>query len=110
VQFREVLGNHVAQWPEWVKEMRTPGAQAYAVLTLSHSLYAGGKGDQVSKRRGARYAVKQLPEWAPLIEWAESWWYERGSDIEPDRLPEVTAFVGQVSARVATSSDRAPRR
>jgi hypothetical protein len=110
VRFREVLGNHVAQWPEWVKEMRTPGAQAYAVLTLSRSLYAGGKGDQVSKRRGARYAVKQLPEWAPLIEWAESWWYERGSDIEPDRLPEVTAFVGQVSARVATSSDRVPRR
>lgn len=32
VQFREVLGDHVAQWPEWVKEMKTPGAQAYAVL------------------------------------------------------------------------------
>ena len=99
-QFRQVLGEHVAQWPDWVTEMSTTGQQSYAVLTLCRSLYAAREGEQVSKRHGAGYAVRQLPEWAPLIEWARAWWYEKGSDTEPDRLPDVTAFVDHVVPRI----------
>ncbi len=99
-QLREVLGDHVAQWPEWVSEMSTPGRQAYAVLTVCRSLHVAREGRQVSKRQGARYAVEELPEWAPLIEWAGAWWYGEGSDTEADRLPDVTAFVGHVCPRI----------
>lgn len=99
-QFRQVLGEHVAQWPDWVVEMSTTGQQSYAVLTLCRSLYAAREGEPVSKRRGAGYAVRQLPEWAPLIEWARAWWYEKGSDTEHDRLPDVTAFVDHVVPRI----------
>jgi hypothetical protein len=56
---------------------------------------------QVSKRDAARDAAIDLPEWANLIRWAARWWYEGGLDDEPDRLPEVTAFVEYVAARFA---------
>lgn len=100
-QFGEVVLEHAATWPVWVQDMRTPGSQAYAVLTVCRVLHWAAGGGQVSKRRAAATAVQMLPRWAHLVRWAETWWYGHGSDLADDRSVEVVAFVGDVSQRVA---------
>ncbi len=91
---------HAAAWKAWVADMRHPGGQAYAVLTLCRALYTRLYGAQASKRRAALSVKPLLPRWSALIEWALTWWYEGGTQTEPGRFAEVARFVEEVSDRV----------
>lgn len=97
---RSAALDHVRDWPSWVLQMRHPGGQAYAVLTLCRALHLFVEGSQISKLQAARYAIAALPDRAGLIVWARDWWYAGGSDDEQSRHDEVTAFVQEVSARI----------
>jgi len=99
-EFRDVVIEHAANWPKWVQDMRGPGPQAYAVLTLCRALHAVSEGRQASKKQSGAWALEVLLQWADLIGWANQWWYAGGSDSDASRLPEVTRFVQEVSARV----------
>ncbi len=81
--------------------MHSAGAQAYAVLTLCRALHSVETGDQVSKRTAATWAAQALPTWTDLITWAARGWYETPTRSEPDRLPQVTHFVDDVTTRIA---------
>ena len=104
----QIVLDHLQQWPEWVKDARRPGTQAYAVLTVCRGAATVNTGRRVSKRAGAAYELVQLPEWAPLIEWARDWWYAEGRDEGPDRLPEVSRFVREVTSPLLTDHGRGP--
>lgn len=97
---RAAAREHVRDWPTWVTQMRGPGGQAYAVLTLCRALHLFSEDSQVSKRQAASYAVAAIPHWSELVTWARNWWYAGGSADEASRLDEVTAFVQEVSARI----------
>lgn len=97
---RQVVLAHVEQWSSWVLDMRTPGAQAYAVLTICRAAASLETGRHVSKRAAAAYGVASMPESASLIEWARDWWYAEGSDEDPDCFPEVVEFVRTAAARI----------
>lgn len=94
---RSVLLDHVRDWPMWVRDMTGVGGQAYAVLTLCRARHRLLEGRQVSKRSAATLTAAALPGWAPLILWAQAWWYDGGRDDEPSRLPEVIRFVDMTS-------------
>jgi len=47
---RAVVLDHARQWPEWAGEVRAPGFQAYAVLTMCRALAFVGTGQQLSKQ------------------------------------------------------------
>lgn len=96
-EWTDALRDHVRHWPEWVEDMHNPGAQAYAVLTMCRALHSIETGTQVSKRAAATWAARTWPARTDLITWASRWWYEPRSTSEPDRLPEVTRFVGELS-------------
>ncbi|MBA2772968.1 MAG: DUF4111 domain-containing protein, partial [Nocardioidaceae bacterium] len=97
---RSAALDHVRDWPSWVLQMRHPGGQAYAVLTLCRALHLFVERSQVSKLRAANYAIAALPDRAELIVWARDWWYAGGSDDDESRHREVTGFVQDVSARI----------
>jgi predicted nucleotidyltransferase len=97
---RRTVLDHLRQWPGWVEEMRSPGVQAYAVLTVCRAAAALDSGHQVSKRAAAAYGIEHLPQCAPLIEWARDWWYAGGRDDESDRFSEVAGFVREVTPRL----------
>ncbi|MBN1171412.1 MAG: DUF4111 domain-containing protein [Micromonosporaceae bacterium] len=82
-QVRQVVVDHLRQWPALVHEMTSAGAQAYSVLTLCRAVHLVVEGNQVSKLATARYAATALPEWTDLITWTRQWWYEGGSDSGP---------------------------
>lgn len=109
-EFRDVVIEHAANWPVWVQDVRGPGPQAYAVLTLCRALHAVSEGRQISKKQAGAYALEVLPQWADLTGWAVRWWYGGGSDSDPSRLPEVTRFVQEVSARVCAGPFDQPGR
>jgi hypothetical protein len=48
--------------------------------------------------------VAALPERAELIHWAARRWYEGGTEAEPDRLPQATEFVEEVTGRIAAAA------
>lgn len=100
-EFRDVVMEHAASWPQWVHDMRRPGQQAYAVLTICRALHSVTEGRQISKRQAGAYASEALPQWESLIGWADRWWYAGGSDSDGGRLPEVARFVQAVSTRVS---------
>jgi hypothetical protein len=95
---RSALLDHVRDWPAWVVEMKTPGAQSYSVLTMCRAVQRLRYGRQLSKRQAADRTATLLPRWAGLIEWAGDWWYDGGEDTDPGRAEEVRAFVVEVSA------------
>lgn len=97
---RQVLLEHLQQWPAWVAEAQRPGARAYAVLTVCRAAATLDAGRQVSKRAAATYGIGRLPQWAPLIEWSRDWWYGGGDDRDPDPGPAVVRFVREVSTAV----------
>lgn len=105
-RIRQVVLDHLRQWPEWASEMRQPGSQAYAVLTVCRGAATLDTGGQVSKRAAAAYGLTHFPGWSPLIEWARDWWYAGGSDAEPDRLPEVARFVTEVTSTILARHGR----
>ena len=46
-----------------------------------------------------------LPDRAELIHWVARWWYEGGTEAAPDRLPQATEFVEEVTGRIAAFGD-----
>ena len=100
---RQVVLQHVRGWPEWVEDMHHAGGQAYAVLTLCRATEALATGQQVSKLAAARVGRARLPEWSAVIDWAQEWWYEGGSDSDSGQFEEVRRFVVDVSVRLLKS-------
>ncbi|MEU9827307.1 aminoglycoside adenylyltransferase domain-containing protein [Micromonospora chersina] len=100
---RSALLEHVRDWPAWVTRMTTPGAQAYAVLTLCRAWQRLQHGRQLSKRRAAYQTVADRPRWTDLIVWARDWWYGSGPDTDPGRGDEVREFVTELSAAILAS-------
>jgi predicted nucleotidyltransferase len=94
----QVVLQHVRAWPEWVQDMQATGAQAYAVLTLCRAAETLATGRQVSKLAAGNAGRSRFPEWSALIDWAQDWWYHRGSDLDPGRFEDVRRFVNHVSA------------
>jgi predicted nucleotidyltransferase len=95
----QVILLHVRAWPEWVRDMQATGAQVYAVLTLCRAMEALATGRQVSKLAAAKAGRSRFPEWSTLIDWAQDWWYNGGSDSDPGRFEDVRRFVEDVAAR-----------
>ena len=50
-EWADVVREHARQWPDWLSEMRAPGQQASAVLTLCRALFSIEQGCQVSSAR-----------------------------------------------------------
>ena len=90
---RDVVVEHAREWPAWVEGARSPGFQAYAVLTMCRVLAFLRTGQQLSKHRAALSERELMPEWRELIGWADDWWYRDGSDQTPPRTSGVTTFV-----------------
>ncbi|MBO4142598.1 DUF4111 domain-containing protein [Micromonospora tulbaghiae] len=99
---RSALLDHVRDWPAWVTQMTTPGAQSYAVLTLCRAYQRLRNGRQLSKRQAADQTATACPRWAGLVVWARDWWYDSGQDSDPGRFDEIRAFVHEVSAAILT--------
>jgi predicted nucleotidyltransferase len=104
----QVVLQHVRAWPEWVDDMRHTGGQAYTVLTLCRAAEALATGRQVSKLAAAKVGMSRFPEWSALIDWAQEWWYQGGSESDVGRFEEVRRFVVDVSARSLKRYDLLP--
>ena len=104
----QVVLQHVRAWPGWVEEMQHAGGQAYTVLTLCRAVEALATGRQVSKLAAAKLGRSRFPEWSALIDWAEEWWYQGGSDSDVGRFQEVRRFVADISARSLKLYDLVP--
>ncbi|MEU6078373.1 aminoglycoside adenylyltransferase domain-containing protein [Micromonospora sp. NPDC047074] len=100
---RSALLDHVRDWPTWVAQMNTPGAQSYAVLTLCRAFQRLQNGQQLSKRQGADRTSTASPRRAHLIIWARDWWYNSGQDTDPGSADDVQAFVNEISATILAS-------
>ncbi|HET7271873.1 MAG TPA: aminoglycoside adenylyltransferase domain-containing protein [Rubrobacter sp.] len=102
VEFVESAREHAEAWKEWAHEMRTPGAQAYVVLTMCRALYAQTHGEQVSKKKAALWAKGYLPQWTPLIE--RSWNRRsetRDEETDEEEFRETLRFVRDIAGRVS---------
>lgn len=97
-EFIQAVKDHTKSWSEWVKEMKSKGAQAYTILTLCRALYAVRNGEQVSKKQAADWAKKELPEWEDLISKALEWYKNKeNKNINGDSTyPETKKFVNFV--------------
>lgn len=63
--------------------------QSYVVLNLCRILYTVLCNDAVSKKIATSFTKKQFPQWADLIETADSWYY----GIEMKRQKEIMEFI-----------------
>jgi hypothetical protein len=101
---REVVREHLDNWPTWLTGSAAVGFQAYAVLTTSRAVAYLATGRRLSKRQGATWLAARLPEWCRLIEWAVGWWYAEGAD--DDHPPaSVRRFVDELARAAPTASD-----
>ena len=106
-EFVEAAREHAEVWKEYVYEMRTPGAQSYAVLTMCRALYTHANGRQASKKQAALWAAERLPEWAPLILQSLDWLSERREDETGDDagFHETVRFVHYVADRITAKGE-----
>ena len=95
----QVVLEHVRASARWMAEVQHPraGDQAYTVLTLCRAAEAVATGRQLSKLAAARVGRSRFPEWSALIDWAQDWWYNGGSDQDDGRADEMRRFVDAVS-------------
>lgn len=110
---RAAVLDHERDWPEWVRDMRHPGGQAYAVLTVCRALHLIQQGKRVSKRQAANYAIDEAPEWAELIRWARDWWYAEGTDdqdTDDEDSPhhETIRFVDDITSTILGGRPTSP--
>lgn len=96
----EALLDHVRDWPTWVEDMTTVGAQAYSVLSVCRAWCALVGRERLSKRAAADRFVGDHPRDADLVVWARDWWYSDGPDTEPSRYDEVRDFVVRTTRSV----------
>ena len=93
---REVVSEHLRQWPTWLTESNSVGYQAYAVLTVSRAAAYLDSGIRHSKRTGAEWAGMRFPRWRWLTDWAIAWWYAGGADADTPPV-DVPEFVDEVA-------------
>lgn len=72
-EFVKSLKNEYPSWLERAKEARWVGYQSYIILSLCRGMYAIRFGKQVSKFKGAAWAMHEYPQWAELIKLAIDW-------------------------------------
>jgi predicted nucleotidyltransferase len=80
----------------------TPGARAYAVVTISRALRTVETQAHVSKHEGAAWAREQMPEWAWLMDEALRCRISKGTiglDSERSRAG-AEEFIATVAARI----------
>jgi Domain of unknown function (DUF4111)/Nucleotidyltransferase domain len=108
-EFVEVAREHAEWWKEQVYEMRTPGAQSYAVLTMCRALYTHTHRRQASKKQAAMWARTYLPQWAPLIQQSLDWLSEYHVEESDDEagLLEAVRFVHDVAGRITGTGNSA---
>jgi aminoglycoside adenylyltransferase-like protein/nucleotidyltransferase-like protein len=100
---RAVVREHLGWWRSQgagVTKAARPGHQSYVVLTVCRAAAFLSTGERRSKRQAARWATAAYPRWSSLIDWAERWWYEGGSEDESARPAAggLERFVEEVSA------------
>jgi hypothetical protein len=104
-EFIQTVKEHVASWAEWIYDARARPSQAYAILTMCRALYACRHGVQVSKRKAAEWAARELPEWSELIAnallWRSAW---RDDTVDhAATFPETLRFVQFVIAKIGAT-------
>lgn len=88
-------------WLDYLPDIRRRKTQAFAILTMCRALYALAVGELPAKREAADWAIRELPERAPLIRQALAWRtaVEDGSEDHEASLPETRSFVREALAR-----------
>lgn len=96
-EFIQSVKDHAEAWGEWVQGMRNPYAQSYAIFAICRAFYAVKNGEQVSKKKAALWAQKELPEWSHVIAKALEWRHG-GKYNPPDEVThsETVQFVNYV--------------
>ena len=109
-EFVETAREHAEWWIGRVYEMRTPGAQSYAVLTMCRALYTNTHGTQASKKQAALWAKACMPQWAPLIQQSLDWLSGQGEGETDDEagLQETVRFVHDIADRINSTVEGAP--
>jgi hypothetical protein len=81
----------------------TPGARAYAVVTISRALRTVETQAHASKHEGAAWARERMPEWAWLIDEALRCRLSKGALGFEDERSRAGAeeFIAEVAARIA---------
>src|SRR5690606_4004181 len=67
-EFIESVKAYLGLWYDRMEAEHTRPGQAYAILTMCRALYTVTHGKQVSKIQAAAWAMRELPEWASLIQ------------------------------------------
>ncbi len=102
-EFTASVREHAHLWRGWIDGVAYRKSQAYAILTMCRTLYTVTTGEQGSKKRAARWAARELPEWAELINSALEWRIaqdETGVD-HAATLPETRRFIEYMADRIA---------
>ena len=89
----------------------TPGARAYAILTICRALRTVETRGHASKHEGAAWAREQMPDWAWLIDEALRSRLSRGRVGLDDERARAGAdeFIALVAARMASADAARPR-
>ncbi|WP_161977935.1 nucleotidyltransferase domain-containing protein [Dictyobacter kobayashii] len=89
-EFIASLKDSLLSWLAMAKEARHKGYQSYIILSMCRSLYAIKFGKQISKFKGAEWAMREYSAWADLIQKAVEW---HGSSDKSDNLASQTETV-----------------
>jgi hypothetical protein len=110
-EFLQNVREHTLLWMNWLEEERTLPPQAYVILTACRAMYAVEHGEQISKKRAARWASGRFPEWSAIINRALSW--REGEDlatVDPEKTyPEAMRFARFAIARITAGESRRPQ-
>lgn len=99
-EFVGELRRYLVGFTNRIPDDASPGAQAYAILTMCRGLYAIRFGERRSKRVAAAWAQQEFPRWADLIRRALGW---RQRQREPDgqdgaeTVAETRSFVTEMA-------------
>jgi predicted nucleotidyltransferase len=100
-EFVQSVKGYLGLWYERMEGEHTRPSQAYAILTMCRALYTVTHGKQISKIQAAAWAMRELPEWASLIQnalvWRQAW---RDKNIDHATMPETRRFVYFILDRI----------
>jgi predicted nucleotidyltransferase len=99
-EFIGELRRYLVRFTSRIPDGASPGAQAFAILTMCRGLYAIRFGERRSKRVAAAWAQQEFPGWADLIRRALGWrqrqWEPSGQDGAAT-VAETRSFVAQMA-------------
>ena len=96
-EFIQSIKEHARSWQKWVKNLRNPFAQSYAILTMCRALYSYRNYEQISKIKAAHWAKNELPEFTDTIQNALVW--RKGDKylpVDEKNYPKTVEFVNYV--------------